>query len=103
MDDFAHTSALWGDASVVRYMGGKPLSVEECWARFLRYFGHWSLLGFGYWVVEEERQRNLWAKLVLGISSEICNRHWEQSPNSAGFWLRLNMGKDMQQKPPGLR
>ncbi len=53
MDDFAHCTALWGDAAVTQYIGGKPLTAEECWSRFLRYFGHWSLLGFGYWVVEE--------------------------------------------------
>jgi RimJ/RimL family protein N-acetyltransferase len=53
MSDFSHTMALWSDASVMQHMGGKPLSIEECWARFLRYLGHWSLLGFGYWVVEE--------------------------------------------------
>jgi len=53
MGDFAHTKALWGDAAVMEHMGGKPLTLEECWARFLRYAGHWSVLGFGYWVVEE--------------------------------------------------
>jgi len=53
MDDFAHCTALWGNAAVTQYIGGKPLTTEECWSRFLRYFGHWSLLGFGFWVVEE--------------------------------------------------
>jgi RimJ/RimL family protein N-acetyltransferase len=53
MSDFAYTKALWGDAAVMEHMGGKPLTLEECWARFLRYIGHWSVLGFGYWVVEE--------------------------------------------------
>jgi RimJ/RimL family protein N-acetyltransferase len=32
---------------------GKPPTEEESWTKFLRYVGHWSLLGFGYWVVEE--------------------------------------------------
>jgi RimJ/RimL family protein N-acetyltransferase len=54
LTDFAHTKALWSDAAVVTYVGGKPHTVEECWARFLRYRGHWSLLHFGYWVVEEK-------------------------------------------------
>jgi RimJ/RimL family protein N-acetyltransferase len=53
MDDFAHTAKLWQDSAVVEYVGGKPLTREECWSRFLRYIGHWSLLGFGYWLVEE--------------------------------------------------
>jgi RimJ/RimL family protein N-acetyltransferase len=54
MDDFAHTRKLWGDARVVKYIGGTPQTEEECWARFLRYAGHWAMLGFGYWVVEEK-------------------------------------------------
>jgi RimJ/RimL family protein N-acetyltransferase len=53
LHDFAHTRALWGDAAVMQHMGGKPQTEEECWARLLRYAGHWPLLGFGYWLVEE--------------------------------------------------
>jgi RimJ/RimL family protein N-acetyltransferase len=54
IEDFANTVALWGDDAVTKYIGGKPFTVEECWARFLRYAGHWSVLGFGFWVVEEK-------------------------------------------------
>jgi RimJ/RimL family protein N-acetyltransferase len=53
LDDFAHCAAMWADPEVTRYIGGKPLSEEECWARLLRYVGHWALMGFGYWVAEE--------------------------------------------------
>lgn len=53
LEDFSHCAAMWGDSEVARYIGGKPLSEEESWTKFLRYAGHWSLLGFGYWVVEE--------------------------------------------------
>jgi RimJ/RimL family protein N-acetyltransferase len=53
LEDFACTRALWADATVVKHMGGKPQTPEECWARLLRYVGHWPLLGFGYWLVEE--------------------------------------------------
>jgi RimJ/RimL family protein N-acetyltransferase len=44
---------MWADPAVVRYVGGKPSTREEAWSRLLRYAGHWSLLGFGYWVVRE--------------------------------------------------
>lgn len=53
-DDFSNSAALWRDPAVVKYIGGTPLMVEECWARFLRYAGHWAVLGFGFWVVEEK-------------------------------------------------
>ena len=58
LDDFVHSAAMWADPAVTRYIGGKPLTEEECWARLLRYIGHWSLLGFGYWVAEEKATGN---------------------------------------------
>jgi RimJ/RimL family protein N-acetyltransferase len=54
LEDFIHCAAIWADPIVTRYIGGKPFSEEETWARFLRYAGHWSLLGFGYWAIEEK-------------------------------------------------
>src|SRR5437762_7040767 len=53
LDDFPDTRALWSDPEVTRFIGGRPLTEEETWQRLLRYVGHWSLLGFGYWAVRE--------------------------------------------------
>jgi RimJ/RimL family protein N-acetyltransferase len=53
-EDFADCVKLWGDPIVTRFFGGTPQSSEDAWARVLRYAGHWSILGFGYWVVEEK-------------------------------------------------
>jgi RimJ/RimL family protein N-acetyltransferase len=58
LEDFVHCAAMWADPEVTRYIGGKPYTEEESWARLLRYAGHWSLLGFGYWIVEEEATGN---------------------------------------------
>lgn len=53
LEDFPAMSAMWADPQVTRFIGGRPFSEEETWARLLRYAGHWRLLGFGYWVVED--------------------------------------------------
>jgi RimJ/RimL family protein N-acetyltransferase len=53
-DDFVACAAMWADPVVTRYIGGRPQTEEESWTRFLRYAGHWALLDFGYWVVEEK-------------------------------------------------
>jgi RimJ/RimL family protein N-acetyltransferase len=50
--DFAGTFSVWSSPDVVRYIGGKPSSREEAWARLLRNVGHWTLLGYGPWAVE---------------------------------------------------
>jgi RimJ/RimL family protein N-acetyltransferase len=52
-EDFASCAAMWSQPEVTRYIGGRPFTEEETWARFLRYTGHWVVVGFGYWVIED--------------------------------------------------
>lgn len=52
-EDFADLAAMWADPDVTRFIGGRPSTPEESWARLLRYGGLWGLLGFGYWAVHE--------------------------------------------------
>ena len=54
LTDFPRSAAMWSAPEVTRYISGRPFTEEESWSRLLRYVGHWSLLGFGYWVVEEK-------------------------------------------------
>ena len=54
VDDFAALAAMWAEPAVVRHITGRPSTAEESWARLLRYAGHWALLGFGYWAIEEK-------------------------------------------------
>lgn len=44
---------MWSDPAVTRHIGGKPFTREEVWTKLLRYAGLWSVIGFGYWVIEE--------------------------------------------------
>jgi RimJ/RimL family protein N-acetyltransferase len=53
-DDLDDCVALWSDPQVVRHIGGHPFTEEQVWAKLLRYVGHWPVLGYGYWVVEEK-------------------------------------------------
>jgi RimJ/RimL family protein N-acetyltransferase len=52
--DFDASFAMWSNPAVVRHISGRPSTREESWSRILRYAGHWRLLGFGYWAVEEK-------------------------------------------------
>jgi RimJ/RimL family protein N-acetyltransferase len=52
-DDLPHCAAMWGDPDVVRFIGGETWNEQRTWARLLAYVGHWALMGFGYWVMEE--------------------------------------------------
>jgi RimJ/RimL family protein N-acetyltransferase len=53
VEDFAVCAAMWADPEVTRHFG-RTFGEEESWTRLLRYAGHWALLGFGYWIVEEK-------------------------------------------------
>ncbi len=52
-DDYAICQAIWSDSEVVRHIGGRAFTAEEVWKRLLQYRGLWSLLGYGYWAIEE--------------------------------------------------
>lgn len=54
LEDFEASAAMWGDPDVARYIGGKPSTREESWQRMIRYPGHWALMGYGFWVLEEK-------------------------------------------------
>lgn len=49
--DFEACLAVRSDPVVMRFLGDRPASAEEVWARLLRYEGHWAWLGFGCWAV----------------------------------------------------
>jgi len=52
--DFDACFDMWADPDVTRFIGGRPFSHEETWGRLLRYIGHWQVLGYGYWLVEDK-------------------------------------------------
>lgn len=53
-DDFEAMLQMWSDPQVVTYIGGKPFTRQQVWAKLIAYTGLWPLLSFGYWAVEEK-------------------------------------------------
>jgi RimJ/RimL family protein N-acetyltransferase len=52
-DDLPHSVAMWSDPAVTRFISGRASTEQQTWTRLLSYIGHWALMGFGYWVIEE--------------------------------------------------
>ena len=52
--DLAEFAAMWTEPSFYRFLGGKPQSEEDAWRRLMGLPGHWALMGYGYWAVEEK-------------------------------------------------
>jgi RimJ/RimL family protein N-acetyltransferase len=53
VEDFAACAAMWADPAVTRHISGRAFTAEESWAKLVRYVGHWALLGYGFWAIEE--------------------------------------------------
>jgi RimJ/RimL family protein N-acetyltransferase len=51
--DFPAYLTMWQNPQGTRFLGG-PQGEEDAWARFLRGFGQWHLLGYGYWSVHDK-------------------------------------------------
>jgi RimJ/RimL family protein N-acetyltransferase len=49
-----------------------PLSEEEAWAKFLRIAGHWALMGYGFWAIEEKASgRRVGEAGILNVKRDI--------------------------------
>ena len=57
---------MWSDPDVVRYTIGSPSPPPRTWMRLLGHRGHWSMLGFGYWAVEEKASGRYIGELGFG-------------------------------------
>jgi RimJ/RimL family protein N-acetyltransferase len=51
--DFAARAVLGATPAVYRFTSGVAASEEDSWHRVLRYIGHWSAFGFGFFVIED--------------------------------------------------
>ncbi len=78
IQDYLDSVRMWADPIVTRYIRNTPFTPEETWSRLLRYIGHWALLGFGYWVIEE--------KVTGTFSGEVgfADYHRDIAPSLAG-------------------
>lgn len=54
VEDFDAYCAMGTDPAVFRFIGGRARSREESWQRLLRHPGMWSLIGFGFWAIEDK-------------------------------------------------
>lgn len=53
-DDFAAWFAMSRLPAYYRYFTPAPMPEEEVWKLLLRSAGHWVLMGYGFWAVEEK-------------------------------------------------
>lgn len=54
LDDFETYEKMCADEEIMRYIGGKTFSRIEAWRHMAYHVGHWDLLGYGHFAVEEK-------------------------------------------------
>src|SRR5688500_10145889 len=64
-DDFRPHLAIVGDDEVMRFVGGKGITPEDCWRRASASVGSWVLRGFGGWAVVHRSDGRLVGTLSL--------------------------------------
>lgn len=57
-DDLAAYAAMYADLEVMRFLGG-PVAREQAWRHMALMTGHWSLRGYGQWVLERRQDGRL--------------------------------------------
>lgn len=90
--DFDDLFRLWTAPEVFRFISGKPSTREESWARLLRYIGHWTAFGFGFFgVVEKASGRYVGECGLMDFQREIsplldasAEAGWVFSPQASG-------------------
>jgi len=66
LEDVEAYAQMLADPEVQRYLGdGKPASRSEAWRHMAMLLGHWQLLGFGLWAVEERASGALIGRIGL--------------------------------------
>ena len=85
-NDFDSLRELWGTPEVTRYITGQPSTAAESWMRLLNSAGHWALLGFGFWLVEERASGRFVGQVGLAKLHRELGPAFDQSPE-AGWVL----------------
>ncbi len=95
ISDFDDLFRLWTTPEVFRFISGKPSTREESWARLLRYIGHWTAFGFGFFgAVEKASGRYVgecgmmdFQREVSPLLDESAEAGWVFAPQASGRGL----------------
>lgn len=85
--DLDHCVAMWAEPEVSRFIGGKPSTKQQTWTRLLAYVGHWAVMGFGYWAIEEKSSGVLVGEIGFADFKRDVSAEMQGKPE-LGFALR---------------
>jgi len=92
IDDFADVLAIWRDPLVMRFIG-QPSTESQAWMRLLSYVGHWELLGYGSWAVEERESGRFLGELGFADFKRDIDRSMRGVPEAGWVFATHAHGK----------
>lgn len=92
-EDFDDCAALWGDPQVVRHISGVPSTPMESWMRLQRYAGHWALMGYGFWAVEERESGRYVGEVGLAQFKRGVGTRFDTAPEAGWVLAPWSHGK----------
>jgi RimJ/RimL family protein N-acetyltransferase len=92
-DDLDAIHAMRSDPAVVRYLGGRTLNREEAWQRLLRLAGHWSLMGFGMFVVTEKAGGRVIGEVGLFLGRRGLGAAFDDAPEAGWIFAAEAQGR----------
>lgn len=80
--DYDNFAALWGNPQVTQFIGGQPSDASDSWRRLLGVAGHWALLGFGFWLVEETATGRFVGQVGLARLNRGLGQRFDEAPET---------------------
>lgn len=78
--DFQDLEAMAADPGMFHYSDRGPMTGDEAWSRLLRHAGHWSLLGYGVFAVEEKETGRFVGEAGLGQFRRGLGERFDSRP-----------------------
>ncbi len=92
-DDFPAYLEICSDPEMSRFSGKNPSGSDEAWMRLLKNVGHWSLLGYGFFAVEEKATGRLVGEAGLGDFRRQLEPAFDQDPEAGWAISRSLQGR----------
>jgi len=101
VEDLSFCALMRRDPDVVRFIGGKPFSREEVWARMMRYAGMWVMMGHGFWAVEEKASGRLIGEVGVMEARRDMEPSFEGEPEVGWAFVPAAQGKGYAKEAVG--
>ena len=90
--DLDDSVAMTGEAAVMAFIGGKPLTREEAWNKLLRNIGHWDAFGYGLFTVRERAGGGFVGEIGLAHFARGFGATFDPFPEGAWILARAGHG-----------